>query len=53
MVEVCLIDFAGDPPEGWRQCRVCVCWEFNACFDDVRGPCWWVGPDLCSHCATE
>lgn len=39
------------PPEGEPVCRVCGCWEFDACCDDERGPCWWVEPDLCSHCA--
>lgn len=33
-----------------RSCRVCGCIETRACVDS-RGPCWWIGPDLCSHCA--
>jgi hypothetical protein len=37
-----------DMPE--RACRVCGCTQNQACVDD-RGPCWWVGKDLCSHCA--
>lgn len=32
-------------------CRVCGCTDDHACIDDVVGPCWWVEPDLCSHCA--
>ena len=37
-------------PEGAPTCRVCGCWEYAACWDDERGACWWVEPDLCSHC---
>ena len=37
-------------PEGAPTCRVCGCWEYGACWDDERGVCWWVEPDLCSHC---
>lgn len=32
-------------------CRVCGCTETRACFNKEHGPCWWVEPDLCSHCA--
>ncbi len=32
-------------------CAVCGCTETRACGDDLRGPCWWVGERLCSHCA--
>lgn len=32
-----------------RTCRVCGCTDAKACVDE-RGPCWWVGADLCSHC---
>lgn len=32
-------------------CRVCGCTEDNACQDDDAGPCWWIEPGLCSHCA--
>lgn len=35
---------------GARICRRCGCWQENACVD-ARGPCRWVEPDLCSHCA--
>lgn len=38
-------------PAGFRTCRECGCWEYNACWDDDTGPCWWVEADLCSHCA--
>ena len=38
-------------PEGWPSCRVCGCWEYNACPDEDFGACWWVEPDLCSACA--
>ena len=40
-------------PEGWPTCRVCGCWELDACWDDEAGPCWWVEEDLCSHCAAK
>ena len=40
-------------PEGWPTCRVCGCWEMAACWDDEAGACWWVAPDLCSHCPGE
>jgi len=39
---------AGTPP---RSCALCGCTEFTACKDSLRGPCWWVGERLCSHCA--
>jgi len=31
-------------------CRECGCTDEQACLDDVFGACWWVEPDLCSHC---
>lgn len=37
-------------PDGWPICRICGCWEMAACWDDQIGACWWVEPDLCSHC---
>lgn len=33
-----------------RTCRACGCTEPNACINHVDGACWWVEPDLCSHC---
>jgi hypothetical protein len=33
-----------------RACRVCGCTDDNACIT-AAGPCWWVGPSLCSGCA--
>lgn len=35
---------------GGRACRVCGCTQERACVDQVHGPCWWIEPDLCSHC---
>jgi hypothetical protein len=32
-----------------RACRKCGCTETAACVN-AHGPCWWVAPDLCSHC---
>lgn len=42
-------NFTGEPT-GARICLVCGCGENSPCVDD-RGPCWWVGAGLCSHCA--
>ena len=39
------------PPEGAPTCRVCGCWEYDACWDEEAGPCHWTEADLCSHCA--
>jgi hypothetical protein len=36
---------------GERFCRECGCTQFNACVHPEHGACWWVEPDLCSHCA--
>lgn len=38
-------------PEGVATCRVCGCWEYDACWDEDEGACWWVEADLCSACA--
>ena len=45
-------DFLHGPPAppGWRRCRSCGCWDLNACWHEDYGACWWVEPDLCSHC---
>lgn len=32
------------------QCRVCGCTDDHACSEAGLGACWWVEPDLCSHC---
>jgi hypothetical protein len=31
-------------------CRQCGCKENDACLHPDYGPCWWVEPNLCSHC---
>ena len=36
-----------------QHCRYCGCWDQDACYEDALGACWWVEPDLCSHCAIE
>ena len=37
-----------------RSCQICGCTDADACFDDqTRRACHWVGPSLCSACATE
>jgi hypothetical protein len=33
-----------------RTCRRCACTESTACHHDDFGPCFWIEPDLCSHC---
>lgn len=35
---------------GARRCRICGCTQDHACVDPDHGACWWVEPDLCSHC---
>ena len=42
---------AGYPDEAIVRCRVCGCWDFDPCWDEDEGPCWWVEADLCSRCA--
>lgn len=32
---------------GRHVCRICGCWELEACEDG----CWWVEADLCSSCS--
>lgn len=34
---------------GRRICRICGCWELEAC----DGGCWWVADDLCSRCGPD
>jgi hypothetical protein len=45
-------DLAAEFPllAGKRACRVCGCTPAQACVDPEHGPCWWLAPDLCSHC---
>jgi len=31
-------------------CKVCGCWDRDACVHQVYGPCHWAEPDLCSNC---
>ena len=40
-------------PEGVQICRICRCWDLDACWNEDLGACWWVKPDLCSHCALK
>lgn len=32
------------------RCRVCGCTEITPCLDAAGNSCWWIEPDLCSHC---
>jgi hypothetical protein len=34
--------------EAPRECIVCGCTDANACMTE-EGPCYWIGPDLCSN----
>jgi hypothetical protein len=34
-----------------QQCRKCGCMADDACYRPDHSTCWWVEPDLCSHCA--
>ena len=38
-----------DVPE-IRRCRVCGCYDLDACVHEKHGNCYWVENDLCSHC---
>lgn len=40
-----------DPVSG--ICRVCGCTHHNPCYHPDHGYCFWVEPDLCSHCASK
>lgn len=33
-----------------QVCRICACSDRDACVDHVKGNCWWIAEDLCSHC---
>lgn len=33
-----------------QQCKVCGCTEDNPCIHPDFGACFWIKPDLCSHC---
>ena len=33
------------------HCRVCGCWDCDACVDDDDEPCGWAEDDLCTACA--
>jgi activating signal cointegrator 1 len=32
------------------MCKVCGCWEEDACIHPKHGNCYWAEEDLCSHC---
>ncbi len=40
---------ASNAAKGRRICRICGCWELQACEPDS---CCWVERDLCSRCDT-
>lgn len=51
-----MISFAPLPPvcrhpEPVQACRVCGCWQYDACLDENGEPCHWAEADLCSVCA--
>ena len=37
-------------PEPVQACRVCGCWQFDACVTEDEEPCHWAETDLCSCC---
>ncbi len=43
------VDLADAEPAP-QACRTCGCTDHNACVSPLRGACWWVEDDLCSHC---
>ena len=45
-----LLDALSKPLQG--VCRVCGCTDTNPCYHPEHGYCYWVEPDLCSHCAS-
>ena len=45
-----LLDALSQPMQG--VCRVCGCTQNNPCYHPDHGYCFWVEPDLCSHCAS-
>lgn len=45
-----LLDALSQPMQG--VCRVCGCTQSNPCYHPKYGYCFWVEPDLCSHCAS-
>ena len=38
-------------PEPVQTCRVCGCWQYDACLGENGETCHWVEADLCSACA--
>ena len=44
------IDTTPDPPLNKRSCSSCGCTDSDGCYHPRHGSCWWVAPDLCSHC---
>lgn len=49
-IEKDLLDALSKPLQG--VCRVCGCTDINPCYHPEHGYCYWVEPDLCSHCAS-
>ena len=47
------IEDAGPELDGFPRCRCCGCWEYNSCWDEIFGSCWWVEGGLCSRCANS
>lgn len=33
-----------------QKCRKCGCTQEDSCVDKKGNPCYWVEPNLCSHC---
>lgn len=37
----------------FAMCKICGCWENDACIHPILGNCHWAAEDLCSHCAVR
>ena len=52
MPELILVDImdAGPELDGYVRCRCCGCWEYDPCYHELYGECFWIEADLCSRC---
>ncbi len=41
------------PAPAPQVCKVCGCSEYDACYHPLLENCWWMEPDLCSHCVLK
>lgn len=50
--QVILEKFDRDGHGDSEVCKLCGCWEMDACLDSNGVGCFWVEDNLCSECAT-